>query len=391
MARAPDTDHTQMKILRVADVPDTRSGGMSRTMYCTGDEFIRRGHQVDYLFAPDFRPIGPRQVRRYTDAWEAARLVKERIHGKVYDVIEMHEPLAAVYAWWRRRYRSWPPVVAFSYGLEERGREAMLAYRDGKGIPFSPVSRVTTWLSAKQAAYSVRHADWVVCSNETDVSHLIARGIPPGRITQHFSGVEKEFLEIAPSIAVDNCKRLLFLGSWLERKGILDLADAIAILFQRHSDATLTVAGTILKPQEVLATFAEDLRPRIRVISHVNGTDALIALYREHGIFVLPSYFEGQPLSLIEAAAVGLAPVVTNIGGSRDFVEDGVNGFVVPVSDGRALAGRLDLLLSNPPLVAQFGEAARRRARNQTWSASADRLLRAYVELVAREAELRKS
>lgn len=380
-----------MRLLRVANVPDTRTGGMSRTMHCTGDEFIRRGHQVDYLFAPVFRSIGPSQVRRYTDAWEAARLVIERLGNATYDVIEIHEPLAGVYAWRRCQDNRLPPVVAFSYGLEERGREAMLAYRRSKGIHVSPVGRATSWLLAKQGAYAVRHVDHVVCSNDSDVSHLIASGVSARRITRHFSGVENQFLETMPSAAGDNCKRLLFLGTWMERKGILDLAEAIEVLFRRHPGATLTVAGSNLEAREVLATFAEDLRQRIRVIAHVDGINTLITLYREHGIFVLPSYFEGQPLSLIEAAAVGLAPVVTDIGGSRDFVADGVNGFVVPVGDGKALAGRLDLLLSNPPLVTQFGEAARRRAQNQTWAASADRLLAAYVKLAARATGFEKS
>lgn len=380
-----------MRLLRVANIPDTRTGGMSRTMYCTGDEFVRRGHQIEYLFAPAFRSIGPPQVRRYTDAWEAARLVLERLRLAVYDLIEIHEPLSPVYAWRRIQDKSLPPVVAFSYGLEERSREAMLKYHRTKGIYISPVSRVTSWLLAKQGAYAVRHVDHVVCSNDTDVSHLIEDGVPADRITRHFSGVEDRFLETRPSAAGDNCNRLLFLGSWIERKGILDLAEAIHILFRRHPEATLTVAGSIVEARDVLAAFAEGIRRRVRVISRLAGTDALISLYREHGIFVLPSYFEGQPLSLIEAAALGLAPVVTDIGGSRDFVEDGVNGFVISVGDGTALADRLDRLLSDPSLAAQFGRAARLRARNYTWSASADRLLMAYATLAARKAGCHRS
>jgi glycosyltransferase involved in cell wall biosynthesis len=260
----------------------------------------------------------------------------------------------------------------------------MLAYRKGRGIPLALISQLTSWLLARQGAYGVRNADHIVCSNQTDVLHLTKHGVPADRITRHFSGVSREFLECMPAQVAENRTRLLFLGAWIERKGILDLTDAFATLANAYPAITLTLAGTILSAKQVLAAFPSHVRPRVRVIENIAGTDALIRLYRAHSIFLLPSYFEGQPLALIEAAAVGLAPVVTDIGGSRDFVEDSKNGFIVPVGSSQAIADRVKVLLDNPQLTAAFGAASRLRASQHTWSASAERLLVAYGELAAR-------
>jgi glycosyltransferase involved in cell wall biosynthesis len=297
----------------------------------------------------------------------------------------MHEPIAALYAKQRMGNRHLPPLVVFSYGLEERGYQAMISYRRRKAIKMSIKSRLTAWLLAQQAAFSVRHADHLVCSNAEDVAFLVSQGIPGDRVTRHFSGVETEFLESPPAATSHNRKRLLFMGSWIERKGILDLVRAATTLFARDPEVTLTLGGTIVDSDEVLAGFPPEFRTRIRVLSRIDDTRTLLELYREHGVFVLPSYFEGQPLSLIEAAAVGLVPVVTNIGGSRDFVTDNVNGLVIPVSDPDALAERLLDLISSPGWVNELGAAARRSARCQTWAASAENLLQSYSTVLARE------
>jgi glycosyltransferase involved in cell wall biosynthesis len=378
-----------MKLLRLANVQDNRTAGASRTMHYTGDEFQRRGHVVDYIFSSGFQSKGPRQIHRYTDALEANRLVTEKLRqGHQYDLIEIHEPSAALYAKRRRGNRHLPPLVVFSYGLEERSYEAMISYRRRKGIKMSIKSRLTSWLLAQQGAYSVRHADHLVCSNAADVAFLVSQGIPENTMTRHFSGVEAKFLESPPAAASDNRKRILFMGTWIERKGILDLVQAATTLFARDADMTLTLGGTIADSDEVLSGFPPEFRPRIRVRSRIEGTKALIELYSAHGVFVLPSYFEGQPLSLIEAAAVGLVPVVTDIGGSRDFVTDNVNGLVIPVGDPDALAERLLSLVSSPDRVAELAGAARWSAARQTWGASAENLLRSYSTLLSRESNL---
>lgn len=370
-----------MRLLRIADVTDNRSGGMSRTMYGTGDELVRLGHRVEYWFE-DRLSVGVRpQLRRFVVPWRIVRQVRAALaRGEFYDVVEIHEPLGGYFAWHRR---SLPPLAIFSYGLEDRSRNAALAYRRQKGLPVSLKQRYSPLSVVWQACYATRHAAHVVCSNSEDVNHLHSRGVPLERLTRHHSGVEPEFLAAGatPDSAASR-SGILFLGSWLLRKGILDLVIAVSAVMRRRPEVRLTVAGCGVDESVVLADFDPALRSQIRVLPSVQGNERLIRLYREHAIFVLPSYFEGQPLVMIEAAALGMGILTTNVCGMRDFVRDGESGFLVGVGDAAALTERLDRMVADPDLVQRLGRAARERAETHTWETAARKIDSAYRTLV---------
>jgi len=376
-----------LRILRIADVPDNRTGGMSRTMYATGDVLRERGHQVDYLFSPAFRYAGRVQLRRFYVPMEVPDLVRQKMRETgPYDVVELHEPMAAPYAWQRQRDRSLPSLVIFSYGLEERSHPALLNYKRLKNLPVSLKNRWSPLTVVWQARYAVRRADHVICSNSEDVRHLVAAGVPPERLTRHHSGVEPEFF-VAGALPPDPARSgILFLGSWLMRKGILDLVPAVTKALRAHPELRFTVAGSGAAEAQVRADLPADVQPRITVLPHVSGNDRLVELYRKHAIFVLPSFFEGQPLVMIEAAAMGLAIVTTRVCGMLDFIEDGQNGMLVEVGDEVSLSARLEQLVSSPALVQKLGAAARQTARSHTWVTAADKIEAAYRQAVAQSA-----
>jgi glycosyltransferase involved in cell wall biosynthesis len=78
-------------------------------------------------------------------------------------------------------------------------------------------------------------------------------------------------------------------------------------------------------------------------------------------INVLPTFYEGFPLTVIEAMASGLATVASNVGGVPEAIEQGVSGLLVQPGDSRSLADALALLLRDPLLRAGMGQAARKR------------------------------
>ncbi len=78
-------------------------------------------------------------------------------------------------------------------------------------------------------------------------------------------------------------------------------------------------------------------------------------------IFVLPSFREGVPRTLLEAAAMGKAIVTTDAVGCREVVDDGVNGFLVPVRDSKTLAKKIEILLDNEDLREKFGKNSREK------------------------------
>ena len=79
-------------------------------------------------------------------------------------------------------------------------------------------------------------------------------------------------------------------------------------------------------------------------------------------VYVLPSYREGKPISTQEAMAMARPIVTTDVPGCRDTVEEGVNGFLVPVRDSRALAEAMIRFVEEPGLIAVMGAQSRRIA-----------------------------
>jgi glycosyltransferase involved in cell wall biosynthesis len=367
--------------LRVADVPDNRTGGMSRAMYCTGDIMRRLGHHVDYAFTEQLGPTGWRPLRRFIRPRRITRLVTQWQQSRgPYDVVEVHEPSAGAYAAARRLRRPLPPLVVFSHGIVARGHHAMLAYRQHTGRPASWKQWLSSLIDVWLANFALCRADHVLCLNTEDARFVCAlRGGEAG-ISCLSNGVDDSFLTQGASRtwAPELARRLLFIGTWIERKGIIELATATTCVLDEFPDSRLTIAGCHADPTRVRARFPERLHPRIEVIPRITEDQGLADIYCRHGILVLPSYFEGQPLVMLEAAAMGLAIVSTDVCGMHDFVVPGRHGWLVPPGDAKELAAALRRLMAHPEEVLTLGEAARLKAQSYTWENAARATLAAY-------------
>ena len=82
-------------------------------------------------------------------------------------------------------------------------------------------------------------------------------------------------------------------------------------------------------------------------------------------IFVLPSYREGVPRTLLEASSMGKPIVTTNSVGCKEVVDDGINGFLVPIKDSKSLAEKIKNLANNYELRENMGKASREKALNE--------------------------
>jgi glycosyltransferase involved in cell wall biosynthesis len=103
-------------------------------------------------------------------------------------------------------------------------------------------------------------------------------------------------------------------------------------------------------------------------------------------IIVLPSYREGFPRTLMEAAAMSKPTIATDISGCREAVVDGRNGFLVPMKDSRSLAEKISLLLREPALAGQLGAQGRALAEERFDERKViERLKFCYAELLRRK------
>lgn len=155
--------------------------------------------------------------------------------------------------------------------------------------------------------------------------------------------------------------KLLFLGRLGKRKGVYDLLQAAATLVSHHPQLRLLLGGDGELDAVRAQAEALGIGGHVELLGWVSGADKS-RLLNEAAIYVLPSYNEGLPMSVLEAMAYGLPIVSTPIGGIPDAVRDGKEGYLVAPGDVEALADRLDRLLTDVALRAHMGEAAHARA-----------------------------
>ena len=157
--------------------------------------------------------------------------------------------------------------------------------------------------------------------------------------------------------------RVLLAARLLWDKGIAEFIESARRLRADGKNFELLLAGTpdvgnpaAVPEAEVRAWVDEAL---VNWLGHV---DDMPALFRTIDIVVLPSYREGLPKTLIEAAACGLPLITTDVPGCREVITDGVEGLLIAARDGAALARAIARLGDDPMLRERQGEAARRRA-----------------------------
>jgi glycosyltransferase involved in cell wall biosynthesis len=151
-----------------------------------------------------------------------------------------------------------------------------------------------------------------------------------------------------------------YVGRIMQIKGINELMAAWSELKVLHPKLHLLVVGSFDNrdsiPREIATILTTD--PRVHMTGFVSNTEAL---YATMDVLALPSYHEGFPVVLLEAAAMALPVVASRIPGTIDAIQDGTTGSLVPPRDSAALASSIDRYLQEPDLRRRHGLAARQR------------------------------
>ena len=167
---------------------------------------------------------------------------------------------------------------------------------------------------------------------------------------------------VATSAPATRPNVVLFLGRLEAAKGIYDLLDALAGVRAAVPDVRLVCAGD--GDRTGVARYAERLgiADAVKFTGWV-GPSGKRALLETAAAFVLPSYDEALPASLVEAMSAGVPTLVSPVGGMPEAVQDGVSGLLVAPGDRANLERRLKRLLLDRPLAERLGAAARESAR----------------------------
>jgi len=370
-----------VRILIVIGVPRQQEAGAAGVVLNHARELEKRGHHVECWFLDDVlnRPAWPQRFEglRFAAA-VARRILRDR---QKYDVVNVHAPWGCAYGVWRKLFRpaGAPPYVLTMQGCEERYVHAMRReHRKKRAWNFGWKNRLWHRIYHQMMYdYSIRTAVYgAVANREGWIRAEMKYNHEPGRIRFVPNGVGEQFFAEREYTAKSPL-RLLYVGTWLDRKGIYYLADAFRLLIRGNVPVCLTIAGCGNSECQVKNFFAPEIRDSVHVIPFVKRAD-MPAVYSEHDIFVLPSLMEGMPLSLLEAMAMAMPVVTTETCGMADVVEDGFNGLLVPPADAERLAKSIGEVCDRTEMRCQLGREAQNTMRRYTW----ERVTRPLEELL---------
>ncbi len=151
----------------------------------------------------------------------------------------------------------------------------------------------------------------------------------------------------------------IFIGRIVRDKGINELAEAFSRLNRSHPATRLILVGREEAAIDPISSEARHIIDGCPAIEAVGPQDDVRPWLAAADALVFPSYREGFPNVVIEAGAMGLPSIVTDINGSREIIIDGRNGIVIPPRDPEALHGAMESFVENPEAAAAMGAAAR--------------------------------
>jgi glycosyltransferase involved in cell wall biosynthesis len=215
-----------------------------------------------------------------------------------------------------------------------------------KAIARYPIE--SSWLSAAQRSKTLAEyemADLLHVASEYSMRIFSAHGIPQGKLRRVEYPVDPRFSPREAKELDDGVFRIVYCGSITVMKGVPDLLEAFARLNVKRSELTL-VGGTGTRGMRryLEAAMARDGRIKL------SPGDPLPHL-RRADVYVHPSYEDNLGYAALEAIRAGVPAVLTSDTGAKEYIESGVNGFIVPTGDIDALVDRLRELRKSPLLV----------------------------------------
>ncbi|MGA3022260.1 MAG: glycosyltransferase family 4 protein [Thermoplasmata archaeon] len=394
-----------MKVAQLATRYPPAPGGVEQHVAEIAPRLGARGHTVDvytsdlYREFPAMQRLAPEVPREERTSWGAVhRLPVWSLPGELHYTFFRTLPEALA--------RDRPEVVhAHTYGTNQVA--AANRHHRRFGTPFvltahfHPIwsieggwlrHRLRGFYDRRVAGSVVRNASRIIVQTHEEERLLRSLGLalppveivppgyrplpPPGPGSPSFS---ERYRIPGPFV--------LFVGRLASNKGLLDLAEAFALLGKLDRSAQLVVVGEDGGQRAPVEARAKALgvSDRVHLVGHVDDDALLSAAYREARLTVLPSEYEAFGLVLLESLAAGTPVVASRVGGIPEFVEDGQAGLLVPPRSPAALAEAIGRVWSDRDLARRLGEYGRDRVvPRYRWDAVVDRLDALYREVAGR-------
>ena len=226
------------------------------------------------------------------------------------------------------------------------------------------VLMLTDWLTCACATHIIPEGEGVKHDLQQHITRkpmkVLGYGNVRGVDMQRFSR-RPEVMAMADEIKKDGVFTFLFVGRIVGDKGINELVQAFERLQAEYPDVRLLLVGRFeenLDPLQPATMEAIQSNPGIEHVGAQYGDD-LLAHYAASDCFVFPSYREGFPNTVMEAGAMELPCIVTDINGSREIIVNSENGVIIPSKDAEALYQAMKAIVTDKAQTAHYTAQAR--------------------------------
>lgn len=390
--------------MRILQVPTyIVYGGMSMHVLTLAAGLSRHGHEVEVLsmcpgpLQAEFEKariplsvvpyLGQRAGRNPLLLAKVVSHVRRFIRDMEPDVVHTHGPRAHFFAGIAAGSAGSSRLVASAHGSYTQftvGQTGELGglQRQLKKTLYSGIDRLTARRAARMIAVS----------GATRNDLVDGLGIEASKVTVVRNGIEDVVVSEASKVAVreefgfsEDDRIVACVGRVAHHKGSTVLAEAMKMICQRSPQARFLVVGEgPMKDELRQMTGRGELAGRAFVTGR--RTDA-VAIIAAADVLVMPSFSEGLPITLLEAAMSGTAVVATSVGGMPEVVKEGKTGLLCPPGDPESLAAALTELIEDDAARSRMGTAARRLWEEEfTEEAMVTRMEAVYSEVCSRDA-----
>ena len=170
------------------------------------------------------------------------------------------------------------------------------------------------------------------------------------------SGVDVDYFKPMP---LPRNVSFLLIARLLHSKGVREYLEAAEAIKSRHPTAVFRLVGWIDKVPDAIAEDELNRLLERGMTEYLGKIEDVRPVIAESSVYVLPSYREGTPRTVLEAMAMGRPVVTTDVPGCRETVRDGYNGFLVPARDYASLTLAMERFIKEPSLIASMGKRSR--------------------------------
>jgi glycosyltransferase involved in cell wall biosynthesis len=232
--------------------------------------------------------------------------------------------------------------------------------------------------------YTLRRSTFFTSDAQVTSAKAIAYGMDPCRIEVFPWGIDLKRFSPKPATVKRNRSTVLFCNrSWEPRYGVDVLAKAFVKVAQQHEDVSLLLLGGGSQAQTIRQILMSGgVFERVQFGGQISQTD-LPRWIHMADIYISPSHVDGSSVSLMEALACGLPALVSDIPANKEWVSEGINGWLFSDGNADALAEKILAAIAQKKKFGQIGRAARKVAEERAdWKKNFGILLKAYERAV---------